>query len=207
MRTFIAIELPKEIKDALASLQKQLITSGADVKWVKPENIHLTLKFLGERDDKKLEKIAAILEEVAKNKNVFAAGISSIGAFPGLSAPRIIWIGIGKGDSETKEIVRELEEKIALIGIPKETKPFSSHITIGRTRSNLNREKLVQAMNDLAGKFGQENLALHKSLAGQSADYCSGLEFLVTKITLFKSTLTPKGPIYEILKEGSLKTA
>lgn len=190
MRTFIAIELPEEIKTSLARIQEALKQTGADVKWVKPENIHLTLKFLGERDEKKIEKITAILEEVAKSKNVFEANISSIGAFPRINSPRVIWVGINKGSTETKEIAEELEEKTALLGIPKEDRPFSSHITIGRTRSDLNREELVQVMNDLASKFGQENLELR-----------------VTKITLFKSTLTPKGPVYEILKEGSLKTA
>jgi 2'-5' RNA ligase len=188
MRTFIAIELPKEIKDSLASLQAQLKTSGADVKWVEPQNIHLTLKFLGEVDEKKLEKIVNILEEVAKNKNPFFLSISSIGAFPKLDYPRVIWLGIDEGDKESKEIAKELEEKIAKTGIPKEDRPFSSHITIGRTKSALNREKLVQNLKTLAGNFGKRNLACR-----------------VTKLILFKSTLTPKGPLYEALKEANLK--
>lgn len=188
MRTFIAIELPQEIKDSLSNLQGQLKASGADAKWVEPQNIHLTLKFLGERDVKLIEKIIQILEGVAEEKKSFQIRISSLGAFPKPNAPRVIWVGVDKGDSETKEIAKELEEKIAKIGIPKENRPFSSHITIGRIRSALNRERLVQDLNNLQHKFGQETL-----------------EFLVTKITLFKSTLTPKGPIYEVLKEANLK--
>jgi len=109
MRTFIAIELPGEIKDHLSCLQEQLKKTGADVnprtnfnlaendntigagvKWVKPDNIHLTLKFLGERDEKKIEKISAILEETAKNRNVFEAELSSFGAFPKVDSPRVI---------------------------------------------------------------------------------------------------------------------
>jgi 2'-5' RNA ligase len=189
MRTFIAIELPQEIKDYLANLENQLKTSQADVKWVEPKNIHLTLKFLGEIDEKKLEKTEKIIEEVTKETNTFPIRLSSVGAFPKINYPRVIWVGIDKGDNETKEIAEALEEKIAKIGIPKEDRPFSSHITIGRTRSSKNREKLVQNLNELASSFGQENL-----------------EFSATKITLFKSTLTPKGPIYEILKEVKLKT-
>jgi len=188
MRTFIAIELPKEIKDSLSKIQEQLKKSGADVKWVLPQNIHLTLKFLGEIDDIKLSKISEILEDTAKGKNPFQIRISSIGAFPKMNFPRVIWIGIDKGDQETKEIGDRLEEKIAKIGIPREDRPFSSHITIGRTRSTLNRDKLVGDLEDLASNFGGRNF-----------------EFTVTKITLFKSTLTPKGPVYEILKEASLK--
>jgi len=188
MRAFIAIELLPEVKDSLSRLQNQLKESGADVKWVEPQNIHLTLKFLGERDDKKIEKVMQILDEVAKDKNPFQIHVSSLGAFPKTDSPRVIWVGIDKGDYETKTIAKELEEKIAKIGIPKENRPFSSHITIGRTRSPQNREKLVQNLRKLKD-----------SLCGQN------LEFAATKITLFKSTLTPKGPIYEVLKEANLK--
>ena len=187
-------------------LQEQLKSSEADVKWVAAQNIHLTLKFLGEIDEIKLDKITRILEDTAKDKKPFYIRLSSLGAFPKINSPRIVWVGIDKGEKETKEIAKELEEKIVKIGIPKEDRPFSSHITIGRTRSSRNQEELVRNLNDLTHNFGQENLALHKPLAGQSANYCGGLEFIAAKITLFKSTLTPKGPIYEILKETSLKT-
>jgi len=190
MRAFIAIELPGEIKDFLSRAQERLKTSAADVKWVEPENIHLTLKFLGEIDDKKLNKILRIIEDLANGRDAFSMRLSSIGAFPKIDFPRVIWVGIDKGERETEEIAKGLEERIAKIGIPKEKRPFSSHITIGRTRSTLNREKLVQELFKLRDGFGRENL-----------------EFPVTKITLFKSTLTPAGPNYQVLKEASLKTA
>ncbi len=189
MRTFIAIELPQEIKDILARLQGELKKSGADVKWVESKNIHLTLKFLGERNEKKIAGISEIIEEAAKNNYSFQAEISSLGAFPKIDFPRIIWVGINQGDSETKKIAQELEEKIAKIGIPKVDRPFSSHITIGRTKSASNRENLVRDLKNNADKLKEENL-----------------RFPVTKITLFKSTLTPGGPIYEALKEANLKT-
>lgn len=188
MRTFIAIELPKEIKDYLGKLEEKLKTTQADVKWVKPENIHLTLKFLGEIDDKKLEKINLILDDVAREKSPYKIQITSIGAFPKLDFLRVIWAGVDRGDAETKEIAKTLEEKIQKIGIPKEERAFSSHITIGRTRSTKNREKLVQELKNIAD-CSRENL-----------------EFSVTKIILYKSTLTPQGPIYEVLKEANLKT-
>jgi len=190
MRTFIAIELPKEIKDSLAKLQNQLNESGADVKWVEPQNLHLTLKFLGERDEKKVKQIAQVIEKIAQGKGSFQARIASLGAFPGIKSPRVIWVGINQGDSETKEIAKELEEEIAKTGIPKEDRPFSSHITIGRIRSSLNRERLVQGLQELADDLAGKNL-----------------EFCIAKFTLFKSILTPKGPIYERLKDVNLKTS
>lgn len=189
MRAFIAIELPQEIKDFLGRIQNQLKTSGADVKWVNPENIHLTLKFLGEIDEKKMAKISEILNDIAENKNSFHIRISSLGAFPNMDFPRVIWVGIGQGDTETKAIAKELEQNLAQLGIPKEDKPFSCHITIGRTRSTLNREKLVRSLKSAQDSAGKENLTLS-----------------VTNLALFKSTLTPKGPIYEVLHNASLKT-
>ncbi len=188
MRTFIAIELPAEIKDYLSQLQGELKACGADVKWVEPKNIHLTLKFLGEIDDDKLGKITKIIQDATSEKSKFQVRISSLGAFPKIEFPRVIWVGVDSGDKETKQIAKELEEKIARIGIPKEERAFSCHITIGRLKTPLNREKLVQALKDKT-ELGGKNL-----------------EFEVNKITLFKSTLTPKGPIYEALKETSLKT-
>ncbi len=188
MRTFIAIELPAEIKDCLSRLQQDLKAAQADVKWVQPQNIHLTLKFLGEIDEKKLDKISGIIEDTCEKKDKFHVCISSLGAFPKTESPRVIWVGIDTGDKEIKQMAKELEQNLAKIGIPKEDRPFSSHITIGRMRTPLNRERLVQGLKNKAGLGGQN------------------LEFYVSKITLFKSTLTPKGPIYEALKEASLTT-
>lgn len=188
MRSFIAIELPREFKDALEKIQGQLKASGADVKWVQPQNIHLTLKFLGEINEGKIAEIAAIIKAVADNNRPYPLTLSSVGAFPRIDSPRVIWAGVDAGNEETTRIAKELDDKISLIGILKEERPFSSHITIGRTRSNLNMAKLAQGLKDMAGKAGLPDLSCQ-----------------VSKITLFKSTLTPKGPLYEALKETSLR--
>lgn len=189
MRAFIAIKLPKKLCDYLTGLQQELKKTQADVKWVAPNNIHLTLKFLGEIDTGKLDEIIAELKEISKNKTPFNIRPSSLGAFPKITFPRVIWVGIDKGDVETCQIAKDLEGKLVELGIPAEDKKFSSHITVGRVRSNLHRERLVAGLSDLASRKLPENL-----------------EFLADKITLLKSTLTPKGPLYEILNETSLKT-
>jgi len=189
MRTFIAIDLPQNIKDGLQRIQDKLKASEADVKWVSPENIHLTLKFLGEIDDAKLAKINEIMLKVCSGKEQFQLSIRSLGVFPKINFPRVIWVGIDKGDKETNEIAQDLEERIASLGIPKEKRAFSSHITIGRVRSMLNRQRLAEELER------PEN-------APQGKDFP---DFMVTKITLFKSSLSPKGPVYEALKEASLK--
>lgn len=188
MRTFIAIELPQEVKNVLVKLQGRLRKTGGDVKWVQPDNIHLTLKFLGEIDEKKLNKINLILDKIAGNNSCFQISFSTLGVFPKMSSPRIIWVGIEKGDMETKKIASELEEEIEKIGIAKEDRPFSSHITIGRVKSALNRQMLAQELNQLK-------------------DYCAEnkLQFKAERITLFKSTLLPVGAVYEPLKAINLK--
>lgn len=190
MRSFIAIELSKEIKDFLGSLQDKLKQSGADVKWVEPKNIHLTLKFLGEIKEEKVDKVKLALEESLKDRSCFYMQLGPLGCFPNTKFPRVIWIGIKEGDIETRQITEYLEEKMAKIGIPKENRPFSSHITIGRVRSGLNIKNLIASLDTLTANLSAQ------VLPGQT----------VNKIILFKSTLTPKGPIYEPVKEASLKT-
>lgn len=187
MRSFIAIELPEITRDSLSRIQEELKASAADVKWVKPENIHLTLKFLGEIDADQLSKINLILEAVAKEKKSFSLRLSSLGAFPKVDYPRVIWVGIDQGERQTQELAKTLEEKIEKLGIPKEDRAFSSHITIGRVKSSLGRDKLVSSLKGLQGYFKD-----------------NPQEFTVNKITLFKSTLVPAGPIYEAIKEVSL---
>ncbi|MDD2679988.1 MAG: RNA 2',3'-cyclic phosphodiesterase [Candidatus Omnitrophica bacterium] len=189
MRTFIAIELPQHIKDRLAELQARLKQSGADVKWVEPKNIHLTLKFLGETSDEKLPKIIEAMESVAQNKKRFTARLFCLGAFPKLNFPRVIWVSIDLGDEEVKKIAQGLEEKMEKIGYLKEERPFSSHISIGRVRSVLNKENLIRDLKALENYCAKEKL-----------------EFDVAGITLLKSTLGSGGPVYEALKQAKLTT-
>jgi 2'-5' RNA ligase len=188
MRAFIAIELPCLIRDYLSQIQDKLKTSGSDVKWVDPRNIHLTIKFLGEIEDKTIDQITGILEAVSCCIPVFYIRICSVGAFPNINAPRIIWAGIDKGENETKKIAGELAKKLVKIGISEEDKPFSAHLTIGRIRSAFNRGNLVRIIISLQEEIAQEKI-----------------EFCVSKLTLFKSVLTPRGPIYTVLKEANFK--
>ncbi|MFA5345106.1 MAG: RNA 2',3'-cyclic phosphodiesterase [Candidatus Omnitrophota bacterium] len=189
MRAFIAIELPREIKNKLSELQTLLKKSGADVKWAEPKNIHLTLKFLGEIDKNKSVKIAEIIADTAKKSRQFRISLSSIGAFPNIEFAQVIWVGIDKGDKAIKALVKELEERFEKLGILKEKRPFSSHITIGRAKNLLNKDKLAQALKESESYFSGKNIA-----------------FDVNKIDLFKSTLGPSGPVYETLKEVNIDT-
>lgn len=190
MRSFIAIELPDKIKTFLSCLQEKLKRTASDVKWVEPRNIHLTLKFLGEIPESKLPEITAAVQDIAQTKSSFVMRLAFLGAFPNIKSCRVIWVGIDKGDTESKEIALAMEEKLQKSGIPGEERKFSSHITLGRARGAKNRQGLIELLDTLAGSLSRENL-----------------EFEVKKLTLFKSTLTPQGPVYETVKFASLKTA
>jgi 2'-5' RNA ligase len=188
MRAFIAIELPENIKSELENLQNKLKACRADVKWVAPANIHLTLKFLGEITEIQIDAIDKIIHELAKSKLSYPVNITTLGAFPRIESPQVIWAGVGQGDNETKILANELETRLEILGFTKESREFSTHITLGRVKSKLNINKLTLSLNELS------NLKNYK------------LSFIADKITLFKSTLKPDGPVYEILKEEKLTT-
>jgi len=183
MRGFIAIQLPKEIKDILAGIQDDLKQAQADVKWVKPQNIHLTLNFLGEIDEDLTKKIQKIIDQIAGKNPCFSLCLNQLGAFPKLLTPRVIWINL-TNEKPVLVIARELKMRLREIGLAQESRKFSTHITLGRVRSGLNQEALIKKL---------ELLNSNKA-AGQT-------EFNVRSLTLFKSTITNSGPIYETIYE------
>lgn len=184
MRAFIAIELNESIHEELATLQAKLKPAGADVKWVEPQNIHLTLKFLGDVPEDKINRIKNALDAIAAKTNTFNISLAQIGAFGNLNSLRVIWVGIKEGALQASKLADEIEEQLAKLGFPKEGRPFSAHLTLGRVRSPKGRQQLKEAI---------ENFQL---LTPKSQ--------LITHITLFQSTLTPKGPIYTILHKAKL---
>jgi len=188
MRAFIAIELPAEIKKYLSGLQEKLKATGAEIRWVKPLNIHLTLKFLGEIDQEHFFQICETLDRITKESACYTISLGVVGAFPKITSPRTIWAAIEKGREQTQDLAERIEVELVKKGCPKEVRPYSSHITIGRRKSPLNLNRLIQELSNLADS--------PKALP---------LEFPVTKIILYKSTLTAGGPFYEILHEANLK--
>jgi len=183
MRAFIAIELPAEIKEYLSRIQNKLKTCQADMKWVKPQNIHLTLKFLGEINTEQSDQTASILKRAAGSAPPFIISLASIAAFPGINTPRMVWLGIGQGEPQIKKLVQYLEEGLSGAGMPQEEREFSAHITLARNRSCRNQQALADGIAVLNDKLKNEK---H--------------EFTADKLTLFKSDLTPQGPVYEALK-------
>ncbi|MDD5108044.1 MAG: RNA 2',3'-cyclic phosphodiesterase [Candidatus Omnitrophica bacterium] len=188
MRAFIAIELPSGIKNAISKIQYKLKTTLPKISWVKPTNLHLTLKFLGEITSKKLSDINQIITETTQVNTSFKIKLETVGIFPNITKAHIIWIGTEDAPETLKQIIGQLETKLGQYGIAKEKRPFRTHITIGRLKSRIVPSKLEKSLGNIKTDMVHENL-----------------EFVARGITLFQSTLSPSGPIYTALKKASLK--
>ena len=146
MRSFIAIELPETLKKALADLQQELEKCGADVRWTRPENIHLTLKFLGNIEEDKADIIAEKITGTCKGQPDFELGISGVGVFPNKRSPRVLWAGIDLND-DILALQEGIEEAMAFLGFEREKRRFSPHLTLGRFRSSRGKQALLDEMD------------------------------------------------------------
>lgn len=184
-RIFIALLINNELKNGLIQIQEKLKVSKAEVKWVSHEGIHLTLKFLGNVEDFQMENIYAIVSAVVANFSPFTISLSSLNAFPGMSRPQIIWVGIQQGREVICEINQQIEDNLVSLGFEKEKKRFSPHLTIGRVKGN----KRCAELTSLLPKIESSNIG----------------QMRVEAIHIMKSQLTSQGAIYSVLKEISLK--
>jgi 2'-5' RNA ligase len=188
MRCFIAIDIDERIRSALNDLQRQLRdgidAKKGDINWVNPNNIHLTLKFLGEIKDEKVAEVCNIVKAVAGRHKFFELDIESVGHFGGRS-PKILWVGIGKGGENLLKLQEDIEKSLALAGWPEETREFSGHLTLCRIRKPAAGMKLAQA---------SENYKDFK-LGTTSAD----------SVSVYQSELKPTGPDYTVLGNYKLQ--
>ncbi len=185
MRTFIAVEIPNEVRIEIGKLITKLKGLESGVKWVEEKNIHITLKFLGEVKDNDLERLKNLVKDVVAETKIFEVSYEGLGTFPEGKTPRVIWIGIEKGKDELKKIADELEETLSKNGFRKEERDFSSHATIGRVKEKKNIGELKKAIEE------KKNIRFGKST--------------VSHITIMKSTLSPKGPTYEAIEKIKLQ--
>jgi 2'-5' RNA ligase len=183
MRTFIAVELPENIKKKIGELQAPLKKTSAFVSWVKPENIHITLKFLGEVPEGKINEVFSATEVSLENAKKFKMNLKGTGAFPDFRRPRVIWIGTAKGGEELSNMATKIEEEMEKIGYPKENRKFSPHFTMGRVKSPKNIENLMELVKST--DFETEDIEINE-------------------VTVMKSQLHPAGAIYTPLRKIAL---
>lgn len=186
MRTFIAIELPLNIKNSLAKIQDKLKPTLPKINWVKFSNLHLSLKFLGDISLKQLKRTQLIITEIIKTASPFEIKLEALGVFPNYQRARIIWIGTNRPPYELKRLVAQLETKLLKIILLEKQHPFRAHITLGRIKNTPISSNLEKGLN----KIGDDLLDM-------------SLKFNIQGITLFQSRLGPYGPTYTILKEAT----
>jgi len=184
IRAFIAIELPANITDALKNIQDSLKDEMNKVAWVKPENIHLTIRFLGDIETCKIDSIAGLLEGAAVKTHSFDISVKGVGGFPTIDNPRVVWVGI-EDNKNVLPLYNNLEEGLESLGLKKEERSFKPHLTLGRVKF-LSDKKLFKKRIE---KYNNINLG----------------QFAAEGICLFQSTLTPNSAVYVKLKEYKLK--
>ena len=183
IRAFIAVELNQAIKDIVQSAIKSLQESEVDVKWVNAQNAHLTLKFLGNISVDKIPLIRQALQDISRQTLPFVIATEALGAFPSLDTPRVIWLGLKQGHDELKNCARKIENALNGLGFAKESRAFSGHITVGRIKSQKNLKNLASLLKE-------------KPFGGAETQE-------VKALTLFKSTLTSNGPVYDAIEAFS----
>jgi 2'-5' RNA ligase len=175
MRVFIAIKLPKEVRDYLYIVQKKIGRKEAKIKWVSKKNIHLTLKFLGETTEDQLSKIKGILKNI-KLKS-FKVKLNKIGIFPNENQIRVVWVGL-KPEEKILELQRKIDESLLKL-FPTDQR-FISHLTLGRVKLVKQKNEFIEKLNN----FDVEEMS-----------------FEINEFELIKSKLTKDGPSYEIIEK------
>jgi len=182
LRSFIAVPCPDELKGPLIEIQNSIKDFGK-LKLVERENIHLTLRFLGNVDNTMIDRIINELKFISETEK-FEISLKGLGAFPNLNHIRVIWVGVSQGDETMKKIQKEIENKLSTLNFKIDNR-FHSHFTIARVKSLREKEKMQKFIREKSSReFGN---------------------FCVKKIELMESKLSPRGPTYSILHKFNLK--
>lgn len=178
LRLFVAISVPPEVLNILTDIQRRFKKLELDAKWVKPENIHLTLKFLGPTS-----QVAQIKQALAKAVgNEFVLSLSGAKVFPSLEKPRILAVDLQTPCDPLDQLHKKIEEHLAPLGFAPESRPFAPHLTLARIKSGKNKNLLVQPLNSI----------------GHVAS------FKVKSVQLYQSRLTQEGATYTVLEAFAL---
>ncbi|MFZ5518145.1 MAG: RNA 2',3'-cyclic phosphodiesterase [Candidatus Zhuqueibacterota bacterium] len=167
IRTFIAIQIPAEMKKEIGTLQEKFKSVGKSVSWVRPENIHVTLKFLGDTNEARIDEIEGKIKLAVSGVQPFQIEVKGVGAFPNLRRPRVIWVGAASEPAMLETIVEKLEKNLKELGFKPEDRKFTAHLTIGRVKDAPDGVALsgkVQAFAQFnAGSFETASIELIKS--------------------------------------------
>ena len=179
IRAFVAVEISEQARCQLKDLLRQLQTRAGRVRWVRPEQMHLTLVFLGEVSRNFVESARQRLADAVAGSPAFSAQLCGIGAFPGPARARVVWVGMREGEEELKRLQAEVVRQLVGVGFEPEKRPFSPHLTIGRLKVPADVRAACET------QFESER-------------------FEIDRLVLFQSILKPTGPEYIRLREWAL---
>jgi len=188
LRTFIAVDFPIEIKAKIEEITTYFRTQLPSnvIKWVDANNMHLTLKFMGETTANQLEPIKRAMQQVVTTFPIFEIAIENLGMYPNAKKPRVIWLGIS-GEENLISLHKKLDLALKEIGIQPERRPFSPHLTVGRVRRSVDPESVIIVGKTLS-EFKVSTLGRVK----------------INELIYYQSELTPQGPNYTILQSTPL---
>jgi 2'-5' RNA ligase len=185
VRTFVAVHIPDSVRRDIGALVDGLRPfSGSDVKWVRPESLHLTLKFLGDVEQERIGAVADAIEKAVSGQAAFDLVLGGTGAFPNPRRPNVLWIGVPRGAEPLASLAGAVETALAELGFEREKRPFSAHLTVGRVRPPGNAGKTVERMTE----------------TGFECD-----SFRIDAVQLMKSDLQRSGAVYTTLRTLKLQ--
>lgn len=176
MRTFIAIPVPQDLKGRIEKVQERLDMLDIDVKLVEPGNLHYNLKFLGEVTEGDVNKVKAVLDRIVPQHRSFDLHVTGMGAFPQVTYAKVVWLGAKEGAQQLTALAESIELALADTGFRREEKSFTPHLTLARITGGQHKHELITLLKD-------------------ESDIDIGT-MRIDEITLFRSQLTPEGPIY-----------
>jgi 2'-5' RNA ligase len=188
VRSFIALDPGPVIRDRMIALQKELAgaaRAGADVKWVEPANLHITLLFLGEVDDRDVVPVCRAVTETAETRGAFELSVEGAGCFPNMRRPRVVWLGVGRGAVDVAGLHDALEGPLLQLGCyRREERKFTPHVTLGRVQGDGSTNELCAA------------LLKHKGYQAGTTD--------IREVHVMSSELSPRGPVYTVMSRARL---
>lgn len=187
LRAFVAVELPAELLKSLAAVQTEMRRGGVRARWTRPENLHLTLKFIGDLPADRVADVANALRSAAAGHPPFRLTAAGLGVFPGGRRPRVLWAGLSGALAALEGLQRELDDRLAACGLEREARGFHGHLTLGRFGPGA------------PGGADAEVMSAHAAQRFGSFD--------VRELVLFQSDLMPGGPVYTALARARLSEA
>ncbi len=183
IRLFIALKIEEEIQQKFDAIVSDFQTKGGKVKWVAGKNLHLTIKFLGNREFKLVDIISSQLRLALQDTIAIESEFSTLGGFPDLRKPKVIWADIDKNKNAVIDLAQKVESSLAEINFEKSDKPFKPHLTLGRVKSYEDLDGLTEYLSS----YNFENIPI-----------------TFKSVQLIQSKLTQQGPIYKVLEEFTL---